>query len=589
MALFVLREGFRVVSTPNGGRVVHQRTGDSLDLSPSEVQLLARAEAGGVDPEEPGLKSMARKLAGLGLLVRARPKEAVGQPMPEAAEIAIDFDFAPADEPSAPPPWLEADDLVPAFRADLQSAMAENGLFNVSDPASGKTFQLYDFEISLARMLDGQRRAREVVEAGQRLGIPVSYQSLGQFVRQLERYGFVRPPGEPQPERAEGTTFPPREKWDDSVRQLYQGGLKHFRESRYAEAESYFQAMLEQEPGSREAEQMLAQARAQLAAAPAKAASATAALADPSDEQTEAAALAGFSDEQTETTASGVSLSPARKVRKAALYGGAGAGALAVGIGLAFYLMRDSQPVAPPAPAPQQIAQPAPVASQPTAAAEPASQDAGELAATTPPPQEPAKEPERHWLEAPIAKRGRASLAELRAPAPGQLAWAAPAGSEVAKGEALGSIEFLKPPAPALIKSMKAAAALEKLAKKNPAKAAALESEKQKIAQMQQQRLAQLPLAAPKAGLFAPTAPRKVKKGDKLATVLGPEGFVSAAFKVKPGANWICQIADAEQDRTADCRVAKVASQGKAFLVTAVFKPAWVDAAPKARLRLSAP
>src|SRR5260370_1427443 len=72
MSLFVLREGYQVLTTSAGGRIVHLRTGDALDLSPEEVQLFARATAGGVDAKDPKLRSLVRKFASLGLLVSAR-------------------------------------------------------------------------------------------------------------------------------------------------------------------------------------------------------------------------------------------------------------------------------------------------------------------------------------------------------------------------------------------------------------------------------------------------------------------------------------------------------------------------------------
>src|SRR5262249_53825769 len=71
MSLFVLREGYQVLTTPAGGRIVHLRTGDGLDLSPEEVQLFARATAGGVDARDPKLRSLIRKFTSLGLLVAA--------------------------------------------------------------------------------------------------------------------------------------------------------------------------------------------------------------------------------------------------------------------------------------------------------------------------------------------------------------------------------------------------------------------------------------------------------------------------------------------------------------------------------------
>jgi hypothetical protein len=135
---------------------------------------------------------------------------------------------------------------------------------DVADRQTGKTFPLYDFEISLARMLDGRRLYKDVVEAGQRLGIPVNLESLSQFIRQLERYGFLAAPGVQLSDPPEGPLWAPRQKWDDGLRALFQSGLRMHRQGRYAEAANYFEAMLQQDPQNPEALEMLEQSRQRL-------------------------------------------------------------------------------------------------------------------------------------------------------------------------------------------------------------------------------------------------------------------------------------------------------------------------------------
>jgi hypothetical protein len=136
---------------------------------------------------------------------------------------------------------------------------------DVTDPVAGKTFPLYDFELSMARMLDGRRRYSEVAEAGQRLGIPVNFESLHRFVRQLEAYGFLEPLGSQLKPNPEDSTWPPRRKWDEALRALFQSGLQMHRQGRYFEAANYFEAMLEQDPENKEALEMLDQARQRIA------------------------------------------------------------------------------------------------------------------------------------------------------------------------------------------------------------------------------------------------------------------------------------------------------------------------------------
>ncbi|MGI5862849.1 MAG: tetratricopeptide repeat protein [Myxococcales bacterium] len=276
MALFVLKEGFQVETTDSGGRVVHKRTGDALDLSAPEVELLARATAGGIDAREPGYGPLVKKLGRLGLLIQAPSSK---PPSPVAAAVAGGGSDTAADEeggdggfeltvePEAPP---RGEDKVPLFRRDLQHVRKSEMLVEVTDPAANRSFTLYDFELSLARMLDGTRTLAEVVESGRRLGIPVNLESLGQFIRQLRRYGFLAPEGAMA---ASLERHPPREQWDESLRVLFQAGLRMNRQGRYAEAAGYFEAMLHQDPDNLEAQEMLAQVRQRLS--PARAADAS--------------------------------------------------------------------------------------------------------------------------------------------------------------------------------------------------------------------------------------------------------------------------------------------------------------------------
>ncbi len=260
MALFVLRTGYRVETMATGGRVVHLRTGDALDLSAAEVQLLARAMAGGVDPSEPGLRPVVRKMASLGLLV---PSGATAPTPPTASgaalDLPLDLEAPDLESDEASPQRLEANAEVPLLRSDLLLGPATSGQVTVRDPRTGRSAALHEFEISLARMFDGRRPISEVMLAAQRLGIPTSLESLGQFVRQLDRLGFlVADPAAPAPSaHADGTTWQPRAKWDDGTRVLFQTGLRLARRGRYPEAARYFEALLSKDPGNVEARRWL--------------------------------------------------------------------------------------------------------------------------------------------------------------------------------------------------------------------------------------------------------------------------------------------------------------------------------------------
>ncbi len=346
MSLFVLREGYRVVTTPSGARVVHVRTGGAIDLSPEDVLLFARATAGGVDSSDPDLRNVIRRFVALGVLVPAREPSksdkppgvapAPSPPVPSSApppaagaqvsgavtavvprppsvaptggtaprppsvvpaspsasptvrpltlpglapltveapeiqpvnEISSIKEWTPEDASSGPASGLgpKPDDLVRLFRTDLRiNRRPASNLLDVADRQTGKTFPLYDFEISLARMLDGRRLYKDVVESGQRLGIPVNLESLSQFIRQLEKYGFLAPLGTQLSEPPEGPLWAPRQKWDDGLRALFQSGLRMHRQGRYAEAANYFEAMLQQDPQNPEALEMIEQSRQRL-------------------------------------------------------------------------------------------------------------------------------------------------------------------------------------------------------------------------------------------------------------------------------------------------------------------------------------
>lgn len=240
MSLFVLRAGYSVETTATGGRVVHNRTRDALELSASEVQILARAAASGVDGQEPGLRPIVKKLAGLGVL-----------------EMSVEPAAPPEKVAPEAPLSLVPDQVVPLLRSDLQLERAERGPATVVDPATGRSAMLHEFEVSLARMLNGRRKVSDVLAGAQRLGIPASLESLSQFVRQLDGYGFLEPAGSAAPDLLEGTTWTPREKWDDGSRVLFQTGLRLARRGRRAEASRYFQALLTKDPDNEAARQWL--------------------------------------------------------------------------------------------------------------------------------------------------------------------------------------------------------------------------------------------------------------------------------------------------------------------------------------------
>src|SRR3989442_2489701 len=63
-------------------------------------------------------------------------------------------------------------------------------VYEVSDPSRDMSFTFQDFEVSLARMLNGERTAGEVVEAAGQIGIPLTLEGLEKFIAQLQRSGL---------------------------------------------------------------------------------------------------------------------------------------------------------------------------------------------------------------------------------------------------------------------------------------------------------------------------------------------------------------------------------------------------------------
>ncbi|HUB06026.1 MAG TPA: hypothetical protein VMB50_03450 [Myxococcales bacterium] len=223
-------------------RLVDRKSGRHLELTAVEakilglysadtnaVQLVDRARAQGVAVEPMGVGVLLDRLARAGFLARVPPpRPAVGR------------------RP------LRLQDAVPMFRADLHVAPSPTspGLVEVADPVRKRSFTLYDFEASVARMLDGRRTADELIEAAGHIGIPVTLHSLDGFVRQMAAYGFLAPAGRAVDRTA---SRPERRRWTPDVRELYQSALRLFRTGKGQEALEYLSALLQVDPQNAEA------------------------------------------------------------------------------------------------------------------------------------------------------------------------------------------------------------------------------------------------------------------------------------------------------------------------------------------------
>lgn len=186
--------------------------------------------------------------------VLARPPSARLRPPPKAEDVELDFD--------APSSGLEPDDLVPVFRADLQ-VKPRGGTVEITDVAKEKSFSIYDFELTIARMLDGKRTVGEVVSGAARLGIPVTLDGFRKFLRQLHAYGFIAQQGAP-PRRGALSQWEEKESWPPGVRELFQSGVRHLRNDRPKEASGFFEAILQIDPSNADAVELRSLAEAQL-------------------------------------------------------------------------------------------------------------------------------------------------------------------------------------------------------------------------------------------------------------------------------------------------------------------------------------
>ncbi|MBK7861987.1 MAG: biotin/lipoyl-binding protein [Archangiaceae bacterium] len=150
---------------------------------------------------------------------------------------------------------LNPEDVVPAFRSDLKLADPVQGagekLVTVADPVSGKSMAFRGFELSIARMLNGQRTAGEVIDAASQIGLPISLEGLSGFVKKLRSLDFLSHPldapvGEP-------TTWGERREWPDEVRARYQVALREARSNDLLSAKQHLDELLRDAPELKEA------------------------------------------------------------------------------------------------------------------------------------------------------------------------------------------------------------------------------------------------------------------------------------------------------------------------------------------------
>ena len=234
-------------------QLLNQATGQRLALSETEARLLQLWDG------QQGATALSARLFVEGLDVEPWQVEQFFDRLAKAEVLAAGAPVVPDFVRSAAG-VEELSDLVPTLRGDLIITKSKNsrGTLEVKDPLTERTFTLYDFEVSIARMLDGKRSAADVLAAANRLGIPVTLPTLKTFLQQLRAYQFID-----QTRQGGETTWPRRRPWAAGVRELYQSALRLMRSGKYDEARGYVDALVEADPENEEAAALRARIEAE--------------------------------------------------------------------------------------------------------------------------------------------------------------------------------------------------------------------------------------------------------------------------------------------------------------------------------------
>lgn len=258
MRAFRLKASVSVNTRSPLPQLVDAVTGRTFPLSPTEASvvqgigrgctsdaLLNLLQERGVPVERRQLTVLVNRLAAAGFL------EAEGVPTPHPV-----------------PPEVALEDAVPRLRTDLVfKPAARAGLVEVRDLHAGRSFTLFEFEVTIARMLDGRRTLEQVVGATERLGLKVTLETLRNFIRQLDGFGFLQPTPEalvrataspePSPIPAQAPAS-----WLPELREMFNFALGHARAHQYEQAEEYLQGLLEIDPTLPEAKALFEDVRA---------------------------------------------------------------------------------------------------------------------------------------------------------------------------------------------------------------------------------------------------------------------------------------------------------------------------------------
>ncbi len=145
----------------------------------------------------------------------------------------------------------------PAFRQTVFISPRPDAphLFWVEDPQTHRSYTFRDFEVSLARMLDGRRGLTDVVEAAKQVGIPLSDRGLDAFLGRLRAQGLLDEEGVGAPPYV--APWPLRASWNVATRELFRAALRAYRGGSSDQARAIVQQLLAQDPENTTARQLM--------------------------------------------------------------------------------------------------------------------------------------------------------------------------------------------------------------------------------------------------------------------------------------------------------------------------------------------
>jgi hypothetical protein len=150
-------------------------------------------------------------------------------------------------------------DPVPALSRELDLSRVPTGagaeVYQLAGTGGQAPQLVHGYELSVARMLDGQRTVEDVLTNCERIGVPMDEKALEGLLDRLGKAGYFADPQHPG--MAEHDPHGPRRaQWTPEARDLYREALKCAREGDFSAAREAIEAMLLQAPDTAEALQL---------------------------------------------------------------------------------------------------------------------------------------------------------------------------------------------------------------------------------------------------------------------------------------------------------------------------------------------